>query len=266
MSRNLLLLDEIDSIAILTFNDPGRANAMSVAMAEEFLEVVQELADRRDLRALILHGTGSTFSAGGDLDMLRDHSEGVHGEGRRLRTVAAMRHYYERFLSLLRIPVPVIAAINGPAVGAGLCVALACDMRLVAQEATLGFTFTRLGLHPGLGATYFLPRIVGPERAFMLLATGRIVDGATAVRLGLALEAHPRAQLLEAALTLARDVAHSSPLAVRQVKANLRRALQRDLPTALQAEAEAQSHNYASGEVIEGIRALRQKRLPRFSS
>lgn len=265
MSKELVLVEKAGTTALLTFNEPDRANAMSVDLAEHFHEVAGEIAQDPDLRAVVITGAGRHFSAGGDLDMLERLSEGEHNPTRWAQNVQHMRYYYARFLRVREIGMPVIAAINGSAVGAGLCLALACDMRVVADDAQLGFTFTRLGLHPGLGATYFLPRLVGPERAFMLLTTGRVVDAATALRMGLASSSHPRADLLDAALRLANEVAIASPMAVRQVKESLATALGDSLETRLQAEAEAQSHNYASGQVTEGVSAVRGRRRPAFA-
>ncbi|MAE68958.1 MAG: enoyl-CoA hydratase [Gemmatimonadetes bacterium] len=265
MPDNLVLAERREKTAIITFNDPSRANAMSPAMAERFAEVVSEVADDRSLRAVVITGAGRHFSAGGDLEMLTALTEGVHDESRRIENVGRMRHYYGRFLCVRDIAVPVIAAINGSAVGAGLCLALACDMRLVAREARLGFTFTRLGLHPGLGATYYLPRLVGPEKAFMLFATGREIGGAEAVEYGLASSAHSSDELFEAALALADQISVACPMAVRQVKRSLATALEEPLHERLEAEAQAQSIDYAQGQVAEGIAAVREKRAPRFA-
>ena len=264
MSDRLVRVEGRDQTAIVTLNDPDRANAMSPAMAERFAEVVGDLAGDRALRAVVLTGAGSHFSAGGDLEMIGALTEGAHDDRRRIENVRRMRRYYRLFLCVRDIPVPVIAAINGSAVGAGLCLALACDLRLVAEQASLGFTFTRLGLHPGLGATFHLPRLVGPEQAFMLFTTARKLKGAEAVAKGLALAAHPRAELLPAAYALADEIALACPLAVRQVKQSLRSALDDSLPDRLEAEAQAQAHDYAEGQVAEGIAAVRSHRLPRF--
>ncbi len=264
MPDDLVLAERRDKTGIITFNDPDRANAMSPAMAERFAGVVSEVAGDRTLRAVVITGAGRHFSAGGDLEMLAALTEGAHDESRRIENVGRMRHYYSLFLCVRDIRVPVIAAMNGSAVGAGLCLALACDVRLVARDARLGFTFTRLGLHPGLGATYYLPRLVGPEKAFVLFATGREIGGAEAVEYGLASSAHSADDLLDAAIGLANEVAIACPMAVRQVKRSLGRALAEPLHERLESEAQAQSIDYADGQVAEGIAAVRERRPPRF--
>jgi enoyl-CoA hydratase/carnithine racemase len=160
--------------------------------------------------------------------------------------------------------VPVIAAIEGAAMGAGLCVALACDVCVVDRAAKLGFNFTQLGLHPGMGATYLVPRRVGAQRAAELLFTGRRFDGAEAVALGLALEGHAARDVLPSAQALASRIASSAPLAVRGLKRTLgvdRAALQQ----ALEHEAQEQAVSYASADLGEGLRAATERRVAAFT-
>lgn len=251
-------------IATIRLADPGRANAMSVPMAHEFRDVCRGLAEDETVRAVIVTGAGKHFAAGGALDMLEDVCRGPHNEKRRQENTQDMQTYYGCFLAIRDIPVPVIAAVNGPAVGAGLCLALACDIRLVSTEARLGVTFTRLGIHPGLGATWFLPRIVGSERASLLLCTGRTLSGSDSVDAGLALEAHAPQDLMPAAMALAEEIAACAPLANRLVKESLRRSEKDDLDTRLEQEAAAQAKTYAHPDALEGIRAIQARRPPRF--
>ena len=251
-------------IATIELSNPDRANAMSVAMAHEFRGACEELACSTSLRAVIVTGTGRYFAAGGALDMLEEVCSGPHDDERRAENARNMETYYGCFLAIRDVPVPVIAAVNGPAVGAGLCLALACDIRLVSTQAKLGVTFTRLGIHPGLGATWFLPRIVGTERATLLLCTGRTISGPEAVEAGLAVEAYAPDELLPAARSLANEIADCAPLANRLVKESLRRSPDDDLATRLAAEAKAQSETYAHPDALEGIRAFQARRAPRF--
>ena len=129
-----------------------------------------------------------------------------------------MASFYRLFLSLRDLPCPTIAAIQGAAVGAGLCVALGCDFRYVAGDAQLGLNFARLGVHPGMAATWTLPRLIGPAQAAELLYTGRLIDGAEAHRIGLANRVLPAAEVLPAALATAREIAANAPIAVRAIK------------------------------------------------
>jgi enoyl-CoA hydratase len=160
--------------------------------------------------------------------------------------------------------VPSIAAINGHAIGAGLCVALACDLRIVAAEAKVGLNFARLGLHPGMGGSWFLPRILGAQRAAVWLYTGQLVTGAEAAAQGLALSAAPAEDVLAEALALARRIAVASPVVVRQLKGNLAEVEQRDLDAALLAEARAQAVSYGTQDLVEGLAAARERRAPVF--
>jgi len=177
---------------------------------------------------VILTGAGRAFSAGGDLGMIQERADhGASEPGRARRSIReAMRSFYQLFLSVREIPCPTLAALNGHAIGAGLCVALACDVRIAAEDAKLGLNFTRLGLHPGMGATWTLPRLVGSARAAELLFSSRILTGAEAAAIGLVSRAVPREQVLPAARELAAAFATCAPLAVRGVKRALARSLE----------------------------------------
>ena len=167
-------------VATLTLNDPRRRNAMGAEMARSFAQRIGELQSHSGLRSVILTGAGSAFAAGGDLEMLREKAAAAPEANR-----VAMLEFYDAFLGILKLPVPIIAAINGSAIGAGFCLALACEVRVASTEAKLGLTFTRLGLHPGMGATCLLPRIAGWAVASDLLISGRVVNAAEARTMGL---------------------------------------------------------------------------------
>jgi enoyl-CoA hydratase len=250
-----------DGVAVLTLDDPERRNAMTEAMGDALTAVCAELADDDEVRAVVLTGTPPAFSAGGDLGMLEELGRRARDEG--FDATDHMRAFYRRFLAVRALPQPVVAAINGHAVGAGLCVALACDLRLVASEAKVGLNFARLGLHPGMGGSWLLPRTLGDQRARLWLYTGRLFSGDEAADAGLALEALPAADVLPAARTLAAEIASASPVVVRQLKATLA-DLPGDLDTALDREAAAQAINYATGDLVEGLAAGRERRSPTF--
>jgi enoyl-CoA hydratase/carnithine racemase len=174
-----------------------------------------------------------------------------------------MLSFYGRYLSVLDLPVPVIAAIEGPAIGAGLCVALACDVVFVAENSKLALNFVQLGLHPGMGATYLVPRKVGAQRAAELLLTGRRFEGKEAQTLGLALEALPPEQVLPRAMALAQSIASAAPLSVRALRKGL--AVDRvALQAALEHEALAQAESYGSADLGEGLDAAKERRAPKF--
>lgn len=244
-------------IAKLVLNDPERLNAMSLDMARDFDTAIEKLK-HRSLRAIILTGAGKAFSAGGDLKMLEEKQRKSSDENKQ-----EMMLYYYDFLGLLQLDVPVIAALNGSAIGAGLCVACACDIRLAAVDAKLGLTFVKLGLHPGMGITYTLPKIVGHGRARELLLTGRVVEAKEALRLGLVNEVVPGADLISRAQEIAEEIAQNGPLSVRQLTATMRESPDA-LEQALLREAKCQAENYASEEFSEGLAAVIGKRKASF--
>lgn len=257
----VLLDHRDDAVAVLTLHDPDRRNAMTETMGDDLRAVCGQLATDPSVRAVVLTGTPPAFSAGGDLDMLEDLGRRAREDGH--DATAHMRAFYDRFLAVAALPQPVVAAIGGHAVGAGLCVALACDLRVVAAEARVGLNFARLGLHPGMGGTFTLPRAIGDQRAALWLYTGRLVTGTEAAEAGVALSAHPTDEVLPEALRIAADIARSSPVVVRQLKETLRdRAA--DLPTALDREAAAQAVDYGTEDLLEGLRAARERRTPDF--
>jgi enoyl-CoA hydratase/carnithine racemase len=267
MTEPLVVLERDADVAIVTFNDPERRNAMTEAMGHAIAEQMGALIGDDALRAVVLTGAGRAFSAGGDLAMIesmaRKGSSSPGGETRReLREF--MRRFYRLYLSVRDLPCPTIAALNGAAIGAGLCVALACDIRIAARDAKLGLNFNRLGIHPGMGATWTLPRLVGPAHAAELLFTGRILDGAEAERIGLVNRAIDGEAVLPEALEMARAMALSAPFAVRGSKRALARSLDSDLGAQLEFEAEQQSLCYETADLGEGLAAARAKRSPRF--
>jgi len=255
------------NVVTLSFNDPDRLNAMTRAMGEAFRERVGHLAGDESIRALIVTGVGRAFSAGGDLDMLQTQADrGAAAPGIAWRGIRDdMSAFYRLFLSIREMPCPTLAAINGHAIGAGFCVALGCDFRYVAAEAKLGLNFTRIGLHPGMAATWTLPRLVGPALASELLFTSRTIDGEEAARIGLANRVLPREEVLEAAHSTAEEIAQNAPLAVRATKRALRRSETVTLEDQLQFEASEQARNFESTDAQEGIAAVREKRAPNFS-
>jgi enoyl-CoA hydratase/carnithine racemase len=218
MADDLLRIERDGALAVLTFEDPERLNAMTEAMGHALRAAVDQLGGDPGVRAAVLTGAGRAFSAGGDLDLIESMAKaGAASPGGAVRehNRAFMERFYRLYLSVRELPFPTLAAIHGPAIGAGLCVALGCDLRVAARDAKLGLNFVRLGIHPGMGATWTLPRLVGPARAAELLFTGRIVDGAEAERIGLVNRAVARDEVLPCTLGMAREIAESAPLPVR---------------------------------------------------
>ena len=212
------------------------------------------------VRVVLVRGEGETFSAGGDLTMLAERARQPEADNR-----TSMRRFYASFLAVREIRVPTIAVLAGSAIGAGLCLALACDLRLAASTAKLAASFVRLGLHPGMGATWLLPRLVGPALAAELLLTGRAVDATEALRMGLVSQVHAPEALDDAVRALATQITAAAPLAVAQTKATLAEALERTLDQALAREADAQAIDFGTDDLAEALKAMAARRAPSFT-
>jgi enoyl-CoA hydratase len=254
-----ILLDVTDGVALLTLNQPARRNPMSERMGEELADALRDLAAREDVRVLVLAGAGESFCAGGDMALIEANTERSVETRRQV-----MRAYYDRYLSLLRLEIPTIAALHGHAVGGGLALALACDLRYAAEDARLSVNFARLGLHPGMASTLTLPRAIGAARALELFYTGRVVSGREAEALGLVNRAVPRAELMAAALETARAIAAGAPLVVRMLKRAVYQGLEGAVTAAVEYEAFCQAITFGSEDLREGLAAARERRTPRF--
>ncbi len=254
-----LLLEVTGGVALLTLNQPARRNPMSERMGEELAETLGGVEAREDVRVLVLAGAGESFCAGGDMALIEANTR-RDVEARR----QVMRAYYERYLTLLRLPIPTIAAVHGHAVGGGLALALACDLRYAAEDARLSVNFARLGLHPGMASTLTLPRAIGAARALELFYTGRVVSGREAEAMGLVNRAVPRDELMTTALETARSIAASAPLVVRMLKRAVYQGLESAVTAAVEYEAFCQAITFGSEDLQEGLAAARERRAPRF--
>jgi enoyl-CoA hydratase len=261
MSYEHISLTREGGIVTLTFNRPEARNAMSPAMGAEVIRAVGEISTDREARVVVLTGAGKAFSSGGDLSMLaRDAglSEGGESMG------GSPRDFYNQYLTIRQLPVPTIAAINGHAIGAGLCIALACDMRVAAADAKMGMTFSRLGIHPGMGATWSLPRLVGTARACELLFTGRVFDAVEAERMGILNRVVPRDEFPEAVRTLAGEIASAAPIVCRMLKKSIYRGVSQTLDDMLDYESINQAITFGTEDAKEGIQAVMEKREPKI--
>lgn len=249
------------AIGVIRLNNPDALNAMDEDMAKEFKGLIRQLKSQdisKSHRVLVLTGNGRAFSAGGNLEMLRKKQALSAVENKKL-----MLEFYNSFLSVLDLGLPIIAAINGHAIGAGLCVACACDIRVVAKDAKLGFTFSKIGLHPGMGATFFVPRILGRGLATELLITGRVISGESAFSLGLCSRVVEASDVMPSALQVAKEIVSCAPEASTQLLETLRGDLS-GLGASLEREADCQAVNYAGENFKEGLAAQMEKRAPNW--
>ncbi len=260
MSDDPVLVERDDAgVVTLTFNRPDVRNAMTGELTEAFGAAIEDVRGDPAVRAVIVTGAGKAFCAGGDLSWINP------GPGADVPSIRAkMRAFYPKFLVVRTLDVPTIAAVNGAAVGAGLCLAMACDIRIAAEDAKLATGFLRLGMHPGMAATYLLTRLVGTAKAAELFFTARPVDGREAERLGLVNHAVPAGTLLDEARSLAHEIAGNAPIPMGMVKRALYLAERTDLETMLEYEGLAQPITMATADLLEGLEAAKEKRPPRF--
>lgn len=243
-------------VITITLNRPDVLNAFDSAMHDGFRAALKEARDP-EVRAVVLTGAGRGFCVGQDLKEFR---EGAGDLGGRLRST-----YNRNVVALATLEKPVLAAVNGPAAGAGLSLACACDLRLAAESATFVPAFIGIGLVPDTGATYFVSRILGYSRAFEWLASGKRLSAADAHAWGLVTEVVEDGKLAERAATLARELAAQPTRAVGMTKRLLQRAATSTLEEQLELEAQLQVAAAESEDFAEGVAAFLEKREPRFT-
>lgn len=255
------------AVAVIKLNRPERMNAVIEEMYIEIQDVLERTRADTGIRCLILTGSvletkgmkKQAFCAGADL---KKHSTGERSEAERENYI---RLAHETIRKIVEHPKPIIAAVNGPARGAGTELALACDLILMADEATLALPETGLGTFVGGGVTQILPRLIGMARAKELVYTGRIINGRTAVELGLVLRCHPVARLFEEARALAWVLADKAPLSMALAKKYLRLSSRLEFGEVLELETKAILSCMKSEDWHEGLAAFSEKRKPRFT-
>lgn len=263
MADSPVLYYKHDNIVTLTLNRPETLNAMNEAMMAELEHLLMRLEADVTVRAVILTGAGRGFSSGGDQKRER------HAEGQQLffdgdLGGGVIERLNRCVLRLQRLAKPVIASINGVAVGAGCNIALATDVRIASDTARFGEVFTRVGLVPDGGGTYFLPRLVGTAKAMELMLLAEIIEAQEALRLGLVNWVVPADQLQDETQKLAERLAQGPTLAYGLVKTGLYQGLTMSLEDVLNMEARNQTMAARSQDRAEGVAAFREKRQPRF--
>ncbi len=247
-------------VVLLTLALPDQRNAMTAELTSAWVAAIDELRGDRSARAVVVTGDGSAFCAGGDLSWIGESPDlGVDAVRDR------MLPFYRSWLSIRELELPTIAAINGHAIGAGLSLALACDLRYASSEAKVSVPFTALGMHPGMATTYLLTEVVGLPVARELLFTGRRLGAAEAQRIGLVNGVFPPEQLLEETLAVAAQIARNAPIAMRLTVAGMRGGAHPNLEAALQYEALAQPVTFSSQDLGEGLAAAKERRTPNFT-
>jgi enoyl-CoA hydratase len=249
-------MEREDGVAVLTIDRQEKLNALDPQVTEEIGQALLEL-EAEGPRALIVTGAGErSFVAGADISAMSLMSP---LEAKRFSEIG-----HAAMALLDRSPVPTIAAVNGYALGGGCEVAIACDIRIAAENATFGFPEVSLGILPGMGGTQRLPRLVGPALAKELIFTGRRIGAAEAREIGLVNRVVPQGEALKVARELAAEIAANGPLAVRHAKAATNRAMDVDLVSGLEYEADQFALLFATEDAREGMGAFAERRKPEF--
>jgi enoyl-CoA hydratase len=249
-----------DGVVTVMLDDSERRNAMTGPMTESWRALMADLAADADVRCVVVTGSGSAFCSGGDTCWIGAEPNAPVDELR-----SKMLPFYRAWLSIRELQVPTIAMVNGPAIGAGACLALACDLRYAAEGAKFAVPFTKLGMHPGMAATWLLPEVVGMAAARDLLFTGRVVSGAEAVALGLFGRVFPAETLAAEVAGIAATVAGTAPIATKLTKQALTGAGHESFEAALRWEALAQPITLATEDLQEGLAAQKERRAPKFA-
>ena len=260
--RGDIIYEKEDRVATITLNRPDRMNALGGTLSLELGEALEEANSDAEVGALVITGAGKGFCSGADLTSLGGTSEQV-GRGLVHRSPAA-GGLRSTALQLENFEKPSIAAVNGAAVGAGLSLALACDIRIASDRARFSQIFIKRGLVPDTGATYFLPRIVGLAKACEMALTGDFLDAEQARECGLVSRVVPHDNLMREVRELAVRIAAGPPVAVKLTKRLLYRGAVSDLATALELEGYFQGICFGTEDFREGVAAFLEKRDPEF--
>jgi 2-(1,2-epoxy-1,2-dihydrophenyl)acetyl-CoA isomerase len=260
VANSSVLEERSGAVVTLRLNRPEKLNPFNPEMCGALVHALLRAGDDRSVRAVVITGAGRGFCAGGDLNYIRDarSRKSVHDLQELLKLGK------ELCLAIASMPKLVIAAVNGPAAGGGMSLALACDLRIASERASFKQAFSQIGLYPDFGATYFLPRLVGLARASEMFYTAEQISASEACRIGIVCRVCPHDQFEQDVQALAQVVASGPPLALRDVKRTMIGDDHRQLEEALDEENRLQVHCFLSEDCAEGLEAFFEKRPPNF--
>jgi 2-(1,2-epoxy-1,2-dihydrophenyl)acetyl-CoA isomerase len=248
------------AVTTIRMNRPDKLNALNIEMGRGLVHALLRASQDTSVRAVVLTGTGRAFCAGGDLELLRDLRKRNASSELEALLVAGK----ELCLSIVTMTKPVIAAVNGPAAGGGMNMALAADMRIASDQARFAESFAKVGLYPDFGGTYFLPRIVGPAIAAELFYTAETLSAEDALRLGIVNRVFPADKFEEEKQKIVDELAGAAPIALRDVKRTVMAEDRKALEAKLDEEIRLQIHCFNSDDCLEGLNAFFEKRKPNF--
>jgi 2-(1,2-epoxy-1,2-dihydrophenyl)acetyl-CoA isomerase len=255
-----VLYEKAIGVVTISLNRPEKLNSFDATMHEELYDALGDAAGDEEVRCIVLRGEGRGFSAGADLAQIIESADGDPDLGEYLRGS------YSRLVKrMVEIPKPIIAALHGPVYGAGMGLALACDLRIAAESAKFSVAFIKIGLMPDAGVTYFLPRVVGLGRAIEMSMLGDAVDADEALRIGLVGKVAADDSLAEESHALAEHLAALPTAALGKMKSALHASFEADLETALEREAEGQTFCGYTQDHKEGVTAFFEKREAEFT-
>ncbi|MDE0942509.1 MAG: enoyl-CoA hydratase [Alphaproteobacteria bacterium] len=262
MSAPQILFDVTDHVATITLNRPEAMNALADDMRSVLLAQLQDYARDPEVRCVVITGTGKAFCAGGDIAAMAKWQENDDTS-----VIEGLLGIVEQVVHLLRaMPQPVIAAVNGPAAGGGMNMALACDMRLGCEKTLFSESFVKIGLIPDWGGFESLTRLVGPAKAMELMMTGERIRAEEAHRLGLLNQLYPMDSFRDDVQSFARNLAAGPPQALAAIKRGIHTATDASLRAALDFEGKNQVELILSKDAREGMRAFLEKRPPVFGA
>ncbi len=257
-----IILEKEQGIATITLNRPEKLNAVSLAMREDLKRALREVRDDDDIRVLIVTGAGRGFCSGADVGATMDTV--VRGEVKRESRTIVHEPISPYVLQLAKLEKPTIAAVNGAAVGVGLSIALACDIRIASENARIGPNWVRYALPPDGGGSYFLPRLVGMAKTLELVFTGDMIGAPEAERIGLVNRVVPADELMKATKELAEKIAKGPPITIELIKRAVYRGLYNDLESQIHFETYVAAIAARTEDHQEGVKAFAERRQPVF--
>lgn len=243
-----------ETIMVVKLNNPTTKNSLTHEMGQAFQKEIDNIKAASEIpRCVVLTGANNVFSSGGDLKLLKSFQEKSFEDNKKF-----MYEFYHSFLKIRTLPCPVVGAINGHAIGAALSIAFACDFRVFSETSKYSFNFTRIGIHPGMGASFLTRELFGTQKANDLMMLAETYTGKEMFDKGFCSDAVPQDEVIKRSMEIAIELAENAPLAQQELKKNIYNFA--DLDAALKNEAESQARNFSSADFAEALKSIEEKR------